>query len=583
MVKDKIKAVANRKDTGSVTEKPTTKTAVPKDEIAPEVAERKGLRKWLPLIVLSLAVMIIIIDTTVLNVSLRTIVNDLDTNLQGMQWVITGYSLTLAALTVTGGRLGDLFGRKRMFMLGAIIFAIGSFITSISHSLGMMIAGESIIEGVGAALMMPATTSLVVSNYKGRDRGIAFGVWGGIAAASSAIGPILGGWLTSSYSWRWAFRINIFVAIILLVGATVIAEGRDRVEKAELDFLGVFLSATGLLAFVYGIIESSTYGWWQAIKPYAIFGHALPFGLSPTPVGILIGSILLAIFGWWQINAENHGHTPLVSMHLFQNKQFTSGAAVVAFLSLGMVGLIFAIPVFLQSVRNLDAFHTGLALLPMSLTMLIVAPASAALTKKIVPKRLIQVGLIVSVLASLVLHFSITASSTAASFIPGLILFGIGMGLVMAQASNVTLSAVPVHQSGEASGVNNTLRQVGSSLGSAVIGAVLLTTLSSSLASGVTNSTVIPAQIKPVLAAKVAASASDVELSGTQTKNTGQLSPAVQQELTTIAHQASADGARTAVLYMAGFIGIGFLISFALPHTHDLEERHNQKPVAAAH
>ena len=555
--------------------------AIKTADVTSEVAHRTGLKKWLPLVVLSLAVMIIIIDTTVLNVSLRTIVNDLGTNLQGMQWVIAGYSLTLAALTVTGGRLGDLFGRKRMFMLGAVIFAIGSFLTSISHNLSTMIIGESIIEGIGAALMMPATSSLVVSNYQGRDRGIAFGVWGGIAAASSAIGPILGGWLTSSYSWRWAFRINIFVALILIIGATVIAEGRDRVEKAELDFLGVFLSATGLLAFVYGIIESSSYGWWSAIRQFEVFGHALPFGLSPTPVGIILGVILLAIFGWWQINAENHGHTPLVSMHLFQNKQFTSGAAVVSFLSLGMVGLIFAIPVFLQSVRNLDAFHTGLALLPMSLTMLVVAPASAALTKKITPKRLIQVGLIVSVLASLVLHFSITASSTAASFIPGLMLFGVGMGLVMAQASNVTLSAVPVHQSGEASGVNNTLRQVGSSLGSAIIGAVLLTTLAGSLASGVNNSKVIPEAIKPALSAKVAAAASDVELSGTQTKDTGNVPPAVQTELKSIANQASADGARTAVLYMAGFIGIGFLLSFFLPHTHDLEAAAGKQPAAA--
>ncbi len=536
------------------------------------VAQRRGLQKWLPLIVLSLAVMIIIIDTTVLNVSLRTIVNDLHTNLQGMQWVISAYALTLAALTVTGGRLGDLYGRKKMFMLGAVIFAVGSFITSISHSVGMMLAGESIIEGVGAALMMPATASLLVSNYTGRDRATAFGVWGGIAAASSAIGPIFGGFLTSHYSWRWAFRINVFVAALLLLGSTIIVEGRDRAEKAELDFLGVFLSATGLLAFVYGIIESSTYGWWKATQSFSFFGHTLPGGLSPTPYGLFIGTLLLLIFGWWQYNAETHGHTPLVSMHLFQNKQFTSGAAVTSFLSFGMVGLIFAIPVFLQSVRNLDALHTGLALLPMSLTMLFVAPASAVLTKKFVPKRLIQVGLAVSMLASVVLHYSITASSGPASFIPGLILFGIGMGLVMAQSSNLTLSAVSPELSGEASGVNNTLRQVGSSFGSAIIGAVLLTTVASGLASGVQKSQVIPAELKAKVAANVSGQASNVELSGLAQDDVVQKLPRpVQQELTAIAAQASADGARTAMLYTGLFVGVGFLISFALPHTHDLD------------
>lgn len=550
-------------------------------EITDEVAHRHGLKKWLPLLVLSFAVMIIVIDTTVLNVSLRTIVNDLHTNLQGMQWVIAGYSLTLAALTITGGRLGDLFGRKKVFMIGAVIFALGSFLTSISHSLGVMIAGESIIEGVGAALMMPATASLLVSNYRGRDRALAFGVWGGIAAASSAIGPIFGGYLTTHYSWRWAFRINVFVAILLLLGSIVIAEGRDRIEKAELDFLGVFLSAGGLLAFVYGVIESSTYGWWKATHSFAFFGHQIPGGLSPTPVGLVLGLALLAVFGWWQYNAENHGHTPLVSIHLFQNRQFISGAGVMAFLSFGMIGLIFAVPVFLQSVQNLDAFHTGLALLPMSLTMLFVAPTSAAISKHIVPKRLIQVGLAIAALASAVLHFSIHANSTAISFLPGLMLFGLGMGLVMAQASNLTLSAVPPDQSGEASGVNNTLRQVGSSFGSAIIGAVLLTTVAGSLAKGITNSPVIPARAKAALSAKVSSQASNVELSGVGTATSGSVSPAVTTELTSIANQASADGARQAMLYTGFFVFIGFLISFALPHTHDLEAAGRKAPAAA--
>ncbi len=174
------------------------------------------LRKWGPVFVLSLGLAIIIIDTTLLNVSLGNIIRDLKTDIQSLQWVITAYSLTLAALTITGGRLGDLFGRKKMFVLGAIIFAIGSFIASISTSVGMMIAGESIIEGIGAALMMPATASLLVSTYKGRDRAIAMGMWGGVAGAASAVGPILGGFLTSNYNWRWGFRINIFVAIVLV-------------------------------------------------------------------------------------------------------------------------------------------------------------------------------------------------------------------------------------------------------------------------------------------------------------------------------------------------------------------------------
>lgn len=524
------------------------------------------------MIVLSLALMIIVIDTTILNVSLRNIIDDLHTNLQGLQWVISAYALTLAALTITGGRLGDLFGRKKMFMLGAVIFAAGSFITSISHNVGTMISGESVIEGVGAALMMPATASLLVANYRGRDRAIAFGIWGGIAAASSALGPLVGGFLTTHFSWRWAFRINVFVAIILLLGSVIIAESADRAEKRELDFVGVFLSATGLLALVYGIIESSTYGWWKVLKPFEFFGHSFaPAGLSVAPYAIGLGIILLLIFGWWQRFLETHNHTPLVSTHLFQNGQFTSGVTVVTLMSLGMVGMIFAVPVFLQSVQNLSAFDTGLALLPMSLTMLVSAPSSAILSKHFTPKRLIQAGLFVATLASILLHFLITPTARAIHLAPGLILFGGGLGLVMAQASNLTLSAVSVEQAGEASGVNNTLRQVGSSFGSAIIGAVLLSTVATGLTHGISNSAVIPESMKPQISRSVVANASNVELGGSSQGGTTALPVPFDDELKTIARQASADGSSQAILLTGVAVGMAFVASFLLPNRKDLE------------
>ena len=561
------------------------KKSVEAEEIPANAAEYKsGFRKWLPMVILSLALMIIIIDTTVLNVSLKTIVNDLGTDLQGLQWVITAYSLTLAALTITGGRLGDLFGRKRMFVLGAVIFAVGSFITSISQSVGTMVIGESIIEGVGAALMMPATASLLVANYKGRDRAIAFGIWGGIAAASSGLGPLLGGFLTTNYSWRWAFRINIVVAAILILGTVFISESRDRKGKRDLDIVGVFLSAFGLLALVYGVIESSTYGWFMArgADAYAIFGHALNFGgLSITPVAIALGVFILYLFALWEKRVEARGRTPLVSLHIFSNRQFTAGSSVTALLSLGMVGLIFAVPVFLQSTRNLDAFHTGLALLPMSLTMLIVAPASAFLSKRFTATRLIQTGLALAVAASATLYFSLSADATALSLAPGLMLFGAGMGLVMAQASNVTLSAVPVSESGEASGINNTMRQVGSSFGSAIIGAVLLTTLSTSLVSGINNSNVIPQQQKAQISSSLASEASNVELGGGNGQSpTANLPANIQTELTQIAHQASADGSKKAMIITGVFILFAAGVSTLLPNVKDFEHKEGAVPAA---
>lgn len=412
----------------------------------------KGLRKWVPLVVLALALSIIIIDTTILNVSIKAIITDLNTTVQNLQWVIAAYSLTLAAFTITGGRLGDLFGRKKMFMLGAILFAIGSGMASIAHNFPMLLAGESIVEGIGAALMMPATASLLVSIYQGRDRAVAFGVWGSLAAASAAIGPILGGWLGTNYSWRWAFRINIFVAIVLVIGTLLfIKESRDTEEKSDLDLLGVLLSAVGMFWLVYGFIESSTYGWFRATQSFAIFKHsATPWGLSPVPIAIVGGLAFLFLFVRWQFHQEKIGRTPLVSMQLFKNRQFVSGSVVTAALSLGQVGLFFALPVFFQGVLGLDAFHTGLALLPLPLGVFVGAPAALALSKKVTSKHVIQAGLLISLIGTFWLKSALAPTVQVNDLAPMLFFYGIGMGLVMSVISNLTLSAVNVQQSGEA-------------------------------------------------------------------------------------------------------------------------------------
>ncbi len=531
----------------------------------------RNVRKWGLLVVLSLALAIIIIDTTILNVSLATIIREFQTDIQSIQWVITAYSLTLAALTITGGRLGDLFGRKRMFMLGAIIFAVGSFITSISHNVGTMVWGEAIIEGVGAALMMPATASLVVANYRGRDRAIAFGIWGGIAAASASIGPIVGGYLTTNYSWRWAFRVNIVVAILLLIGSVIITESRDTEEKPSLDFGGVCLSAAGLLSLVFGIIEASRYGWWKAKEVFSAGSWSFHAGdYSIVPFALVLGAVILALFVAYEARMERRGETPLVSLGLFRNRQFSSGAVTAMISMLGMAGLIFSVPVFLQSVRNLDAYHTGLSLLPMSLTVLIVAPISAALSHKIRPKYLILLGLLLNTLGFLVLRTEISVDSTILQLSPGFMLFGAGLGAVMSQVNNLTLSAVGVEQAGEASGVSNTMRQLGSTLGSAIIGSVLLTALATNLSADVANSSVIPPNLKPALSQAVSTQTSNVEFNGGA--HIGEnIAPAISNEIVAIGHQATVDANKKALLIGALFALLGLLVALTLPNVKDLE------------
>lgn len=522
------------------------------------------MRKWSPLFVLSLALAIIIIDSTLLNVSLSTLIRELHTNLQSLQWVISTYSLTLAALTVTGGRMGDLFGRKRMFRAGALLFAIGSFIASISNSVPVLLAGESIIEGVGAALMMPATASLLVARYRGHDRALAFGIWGGVGAAASAIGPILGGFLTTHFSWRWGFRINVFVVALLLAGSVIIDEPEQHKGKS-IDWIGVFLSSAGLFCVVFGIIETSTYGWLHALKP---FPHIPTGGLSIVPFAVGLGLLILAVFAVWEHRLERRGGTPIVSMTLFKNRQFFAGAAIVGVMMLAQNGVIFSIPVFLQSVLQLDAFHTGLALLPMSALLLIVSPSAAVLTKRIDHKRLVQAGLSINVIAILVLRHALTPSMHVSQLIPGLALYGMGLGLVNSQINNMTLSAVPTKDAGEASGVTNTFRQVGLALGAAIIGAILITSIMTNLTGAIATSGQVPAPAKPKITAMIRAQSTSLAFGGAEVFQS--VPPETRRELTALRREATTSANRLAFLWGAIFAVLGLVISTFLPLRPDL-------------
>jgi EmrB/QacA subfamily drug resistance transporter len=541
----------------------------PPSNLPVKIAEHSFFRKWGSLMVLSLALAIIIIDTTILNVSFSTILKELNTDIQSMQWVITAYALMLTAFTITGGRLGDIYGKKKMFITGAIIFAIGSFVASISPNVGWLIVGESIIEGIGAALMLPATSSLLLSNFQGSDRAIAFGVWGGVAAASSAIGPIIGGYLTSNFSWRWAFRVNLVVVLILLIGSYLVKSTRTQEEKDRspgLDEIGILLSSVGLLSIVFGVIESSTYGWWRAKSIFAIGGHTflLEGNLSIAVPAIIYGVIVLIGFLWWENYTEKRGKVPLVSFSIFRNRQFTTGALVTGIMTMSFSGIIFSVPIFLQSVRSLDAVHTGLALLPMSLAILVMAPLSAFLGKYILPRTLIQVGFVINLIGLSVLYLSLNTNATTWSLAPGLAIFGVGMGFIFSQINNLTLSAVEMKDAGEASGINNTLRQLGQTMGSAIIGAVLISSLSANLAAGVETSKVIPAQAKQQLASAISAQTSKVEFGGGSTVGNG-MPQNIMEEITSISHEATAAGNREALVYSILFTFWALIFSFSLP------------------
>lgn len=529
------------------------------------MAERTGFKKWAPLVVMALALFIVVLDTTIINVSIKAIINDLHSNLKNIQWVITGYSLMLAAFTITGGKLGDIFGRKRMFMIGAIIFGIGSLMASRAHTDTFLLLSVSVVEGAGAALMLPATASLLVSTYRGKDRALAFGVYGAIAGAAATIGPIVGGWLTTNYSWRWNYLINPVVVLVLLGGSFLVTEAHER-QPHWPDYLSIILSALGLGGVVYGIIESSTYGWFKATQDYELFGQTYHLlGLSISVFTIFFGLVFIALFLLRQAMLEDMGKEPLVATGLLKNKQFMAGTTVLAVAVLGQFGLIFAFPVFLQGLLGKDAFHSGIATLPLSLGILIASPLSGVLAGRFnVPQKfLIQVGLIVSTIGGLLLHFEATPTATESNFILGLICFGVGFGLVISQLANLTLSAVTVEQAGGAAGVNNTFRQIGTSLGQALIGAILISSLTAQLSHDISASKVLPPAVKPQVKAAVAASAESL---GTQSSSPQQhLPPAVTKEIIRIKNDAIVKGVRSGFLATSCATALAFILSFTLP------------------
>lgn len=518
------------------------------------------LRHWLPLAILTLGLFIVVIDSTILNVSLGPIIRDLHTTITNMQWVISAYSLTLAALLITGGRLGDLFGRKRMFVIGAIIFAFGSLITSLSNSFSTMIIGESIIEGLGAALMTPATSSLLVTIYKGRDRSIAYGLWGSIAAIGLAIGPILGGYFATNYSWRWGFRINLFIVLILIFGSRLLPSEQDYKQGKKVDWLGVTLSSIGLLAIMFAIIESPVYGLIHQIQPLIIGGRTLSLGnLSVIPWFIIVGIVTLIIFMAYQKQREKRGLPLLVSPHLFTIKQYTAGTFSYGIFALAQVSLSFTLAVFFQTVRGFNSLQTSYIYLPLALSLLVAAPLAGYIGTRVSSRYLVQIGFLLQIVESIYIFKIMSVSTTVWDLVPALIIAGVGLGILSSQIANLTLSAVPITEAGEASGIMQTLRQVGGALGTALTGAVIVAIASTHMQNKIIGSTDVPINQKDAIVELVKNQSSSLEFGGLKLPDSN-YSPYLKE----YADESIVDGNRDAFLLIATFSLVGLITTFWL-------------------
>ncbi|MFV2176899.1 MFS transporter [Actinomadura sp. LOL_016] len=442
-------------------------------------------RRWLGMVVMSLGVSLIVVDATIVGVLLPNIIGGLGLTTTDAEWVTSVYSLVFAALLIPFGRAGDLFGRRRMFVAGVAVFAAASVGAALAQD-GSALIGARALQGVGASMIMPATLSTVNAVFTGRDRAVAFGIWGSLISGMAALGPLLGGAVAAGGGWRWAFGINLPLGGLLIAGALLLMpETRVRPDPPrrggalrEIDWAGGLLSALGLGALVCGLIEGQTYGWWSITHPFSMAGFDWPdSGLSPVPVVLALGVVLLTALVAVERSRAAAGRPVMLDLDLFRIPNFRHGNLASSLINVGELGLLFVLPLFLLGVHGRNPLQISVAILPLAIGAFLTGGYAGRLANKRGPHRVVQIGMVLEVGAVLGLALTVSATTGGLGLAPWMLLYGLGLGLTSAQLTNVSLADVPAARSGQASGTQSTARQVGAALGIAVIGTVFATSL----------------------------------------------------------------------------------------------------------
>ena len=451
------------------------------------------MRKWIPMLILASAQFIMVLDSSVMNVAISQIVEDLDTTIQGVQTAITLYTLVMAAFMLLGAKLGDILGTNRAFALGLAIYGVGSLTTSLSPNLTVLLIGWSGVEGFGAVLVVPAIAALTAATYEGKDRALAYGLLGGIAAVAIALGPLIGGWVTTEFSWRYVFAAETVVVIGILLVRGQLTRAPAAARRPQLDIGGVAISSAGLALIVFAILVSSSWGFVQPRNPPEINGTEItPLGFSPVPFMLLAGLALLWAFAGWERRRAGLGRDQLLDTTLLRISQLRAGLETLVGQQLVLMGTFFVIPVYLQVVLGFDAFETGKHLLPLSLAMLVFALLGPRIAARRSPRTVAQIGLVTVSIGAIVMLATLDVKLNDDGFKVALALIGAGAGLLASQLGNVIMSSVSPTQTGEAGGLQGTAQNLGSSLGTAIIGAVLLAALATGFSDRVTNNAGVP-------------------------------------------------------------------------------------------
>jgi len=500
------------------------------------------------------------LDSSVMNVSIATVADDLGTTITGIQAAIVLYTLVMAMLMVTGGKIGSIIGRKRAFTIGLVIYCSGSLTTALAPNLAVLLFGWSLLEGIGAALIMPAIVALIAGNFGPEGRPRAYGLVGAAGAIAIAVGPLIGGLATTYASWRWVFAGEVVVGAGIFLFSRRIADA-PVTKREHLDLLGSFLWAMGMGLAIFGVLFSSDWGW---ILPAD--GAPSILGMSPVIWLILGGLVAIRLFMAHVRRLDAAGGEPLVTPSLFANRQMTGGLIVFFFQFVVMMGLFFVIPLYLSVALGLSAIDTGIKITPLSIAMLIAAAGIPKFFPAASPRRVVEVGFVAAIIGIVALFTAMDVNASASIVTVPLLLIGIGMGALASQLGAVTVSAVPDEQSPEVGGLQNTASQFGASLGTALAGAILISSLTASFLSGISQNPDVPKDVSSKATVELSAGipfVSDAQLE-TALKDAG-VNAQTTQAIVDENEQARVDGLRSALALLAIIAVIGLFFTKRIP------------------
>jgi len=533
-------------------------------EAAQHYCSRMG--KWFVLILLSVSQFIMVLDSTVMNVSISTVAEDLGTDISGMQAAITFYALTMAAFMLTGGKLGDRWGRSLAFRIGSVVYGIGSLTTALSPNLTVLMLGWSLVEGLGAVLVIPAIAALAAINYSGRQRVVAFAVLGAVTGGAAAAGPLIGGLVTTYSSWRYVFVAEaVVMTLVLIVSGRIKDVPGDRTLR--IDLLSVVLSALGLGLLVYGILQSKTWGWIVPLDPPIVGGEPFaPFGVSPVAYLILLSIVVLWLFVKRQQRLERTGRVPLLKVSLLRITALRSGLTMFMAQYFAIAALFFVVPVYLQTILGFDALQTGLKILPLSVGLILFSILGSRLSTVRTAQNIGRIGQLTLGMGVLIVFLAVQPELADYAFAAGMFVVGAGFGLLASQLGNVNMSAVEQSDTSEVGGLQGTFQNLGSSFGTAIVGSVFILMLTSGFTTAVQQSTTIPADVRDQVVATASKGAPIVSQQQAEDMLTDAGADADSaQEVAQLYADTQVDALRQSLFFVFALTLLGLMLSAGLP------------------